>query len=517
MGAGQVVENNLTLADKTTLLVSVLIISICAITYELVIATLSSYLLGNSVAQFSFTIGLFLFAMGIGSLLSSRIKENELRWFITIEIVIGVAGGFSASILYAVFALADVYYYLAMFTIIMIIGICSGLEIPLLTRIVATREEIGQALANVLSVDYLGALLASLAFPLILLPALGVTLTAFLTGLLNIAVAALNFRQFRAWLTRYWRRQLRLVLLGFAAFMIGGIATAADVNEFFENQLYADRIIYRDQTSYQRIVMTRRANDIRLFLDGNLQFSSMDEYRYHEMLVHPVMSLARSHERIAVLGGGDGMVVREVLKYDNVQEIVLIDLDPAITDLSREHPLLRDLNDDALHDPRVTIINDDAFNYIRDETDLFSVIIIDLPDPNNESLGKLYSEQFYRLVQRRLTPDGVFVTQATSPYFARQAYWSIVETIDEGGFQAIPLHTYVPSFGEWGFVIGIPDAMPTPELRVPDDINLRYLTVGVLTAAQIFDPDINAVAVEVNTLDNPILVRYYERGWQSFN
>lgn len=514
-GAVLFAEHPVTRRERTSLLAAVLIISICALTYELIIATLSSYLLGNSVAQFSFTIGFFLFAMGVGSLLSRRIKAHELRWFIVIELLIALFGGTSAVVLYAVFASEDVYYYAAMIGISMAVGICIGLEIPLLTRIVADRSSLSDALADVLSIDYLGALIGSLAFPVLLLPLLGVTQTGFLTGLLNVAVASLLLWAFRGRLARRWARGLTwacgLVLL----LMLTGTAFSTNLVHIFEQQLYADVIIYREQTPYQRIILTRDGEDVRLYLDGNLQFSSRDEYRYHEMLVHPVMSAARSHERVLVLGGGDGLVARELLKYPDVKEIVVVDLDPAITELARAHPIFLRVNENAMNDPRVQVINDDAYKYVQASGDLFPVIIIDLPDPNNEGLSKLYSQQFYKMLAKRLTPDGVFITQAASPYFVREAFWIIANTIENSGFAMLPLRTHVPSFGEWGFVIGGMHRLPS--LEVPQGITLRYLTPEVLQTALVFDPDTARLPVSINTLDNPVLPHAYERGWQSWN
>lgn len=506
---------NITRRERATLLVAVLIISICALTYELLIATLSSYLLGNSVTQFSFTIGIFLFAMGLGSLLSRRIKAHELRWFIVVELLVGLFGGTSAVLLYGIFSTADFYYYSAMIAISLLIGICVGLEIPLLTRIVAHRSELGDALADVLSVDYIGALVASVVFPIVLLPLLGITQTAFMMGLLNITVASMLLWMFRDRVSRRWVRLLWIACGTVFVVMVAGAVFSTDVVRFFEQQLYSANIIYRDQSAYQRITITRDGRDVRLFLDGNLQFSSRDEYRYHEMLVHPVMSAARSRERILVLGGGDGLVARELLKYDDVEEIVVVDLDPAVTELARTHPLIRDINGDIMNDPRVHIVNQDAFNYVQQLDMLFPVVIIDLPDPNNEGLSKLYSETFYRMLRQHMTPDGIMITQAASPYFVRDAYWMIANTIEASDFHVIPLRAYVPSFGEWGFVIG--SLTRLPGLTVPDDIALRYLTPDVLAAAHIFDPDTARVDTEINTLDNPVLPEVYISGWRQWN
>ncbi|GAB4508726.1 MAG: polyamine aminopropyltransferase [Anaerolineae bacterium] len=501
--------------ERTTLLVAVLIISICALTYELIVATLSSYLLGSSVTQFSLTIGFFLFAMGLGSLLSRQIKRHELRWFILVELAIGFFGGTSAVVLYAVFASATVYYTLTMIALSLVIGICIGLEIPLLTRIVALDGAVSHALADVLSVDYIGALLASLAFPLLLLPLLGVTQTAFLMGLFNIGVAAVLLLTFWQKLPVRWVRFLGVGCGAVSLLMLSGSALSMNVVRYFEQQLYEDRILYREQTLYQLLIMTRKGEDVRLFIDGNLQFSSRDEYRYHEMLVHPVMSIPRSHERILVLGGGDGLVARELLKYDTVEEIIVVDLDPEMTELARNHPLMRQINESALDDPRVTVINADAFNYIGEGSDLFNAIIIDLPDPNNEGLSKLYSQQFYTMLQSRLTPDGAFITQATSPYFVREAFWMIASTIQASGFDTLPLRTYVPSFGEWGFVIGAPHTLP--EVTFDEGITRRYLTTDVLADALTFDPDTDFVETEINTLDHPVLPGVYEAGWREWN
>jgi len=501
--------------ERATLLISVLIISICALAYELIVATLSSYLLGDSVTQFSFTIGFFLFAMGIGALVSRRIQSAELRWFIIVEIAIGLFGGTSALILNAVFSTVDLYYTGVMLLISTIIGMCVGLEIPLLTRIVAHRDQLSRALSDILSIDYIGSLLASLAFPTILLPILGVNQTAFLMGLLNIAVAGILLYTFGNRLQKVWQRRLWVIWSIVAGIMVIGSVFSTNIVRFFEQQLYSAVIIHEEQTPLQRIIMTRgTGDDLRLFINGNIQFSSRDEYRYHEVLVHTVVSAARTRDKVLVLGGGDGLVARELLKYDDIEEIIVVDLDPAITNLAKTHPLLVDLNEDAMNDERVTVVNQDAFKYLEESNDLYPVIIIDLPDPNNETLSKLYSTAFYKLVKQHMIRDGAFITQATSPYFVREAYWTIVTTIEANDFEVLPLRTHVPSFGEWGFVLAT-QVMP-PEISVPEDINLQYLTADVLDTFTHFDPDTDRIPAQVNTLNTPILPRIYEAGWRQW-
>lgn len=497
----------------TTLLVSVFVIAICGLVYELIVGTLSSYLLGNSVTHFSLTIGLFLSAMGVGSLLSRIVKHHVLYWFILIEISIGLVGGSAAALLYAVFATTDLFYPAAI-VLIFFIGGCIGLEIPLLTRLSSGYFSIRDTLANVLAFDYLGALIGSILFPIVLLPQLGLLRTSFAMGLLNLIVAAVILWNFWPRLEKVRRSGLVGLAAVSAAVLIAGTVWAFQLTAFFERQLYDDEIIYTQQTPYQRIVMTRWADDVRLYLDGNLQFSLKDEYRYHEALVHPAMTFSRSHENILVLGGGDGLVVRELLKYADVGRIVLVDIDPAMTALAQQHLTLRQANGDSLLDPRVKLVHEDAYSYLAETADTFDVIISDLPDPNNESLSKLYSRSFYKLAQRHLAAGGLFVSQATSPYFSREAYWTIVTTAEAVFPQITPYHVNVPSFGDWGFVLASNERyeISTFAPAVP----VRYLTAEIFATALIFDPDTSRVPTEISTLDNPTVLRYYEKGWNQW-
>jgi len=492
-----------------TLLVSVLIIAICGLTYELIVGTLSSYLFGNSVAHFSLTIGLFMSAMGLGSLASRWIGRSIMNWFVLLEMAIGLIGGCSAALLYAVFATSELYY-LTMVALIVLVGGFIGMEIPLLTRLSEGWQSLKDALANILAFDYLGALLASILFPLVLLPRLGLLKTSFATGLLNLGVAGLNLWTFRQRLV-HWRR-LAALGGGIALLLVAGGAWALQLTSLFEEQLYEDAIIYTRQTPYQRIVLTRWGDDVRLYLDGNLQFSSQDEHRYHELLVHPAMSLARSREAVLVLGGGDGPAAREILKYDDVRRLVLVDIDPAMTELARVHPALLEINERALLDPRVELVHQDAYEYLEETAGQFGAIIIDLPDPNNESLGKLYTRAFYKMVRRHLAVGGVMASQATSPYFAGQAYWCIVHTAADVGLQTLPYHVYVPSFGDWGFFVAAEHRLQAERfsLRVPT----RYLNADLWSASLLFDPDIAEVETEINTLDSQVVLGYYERGWK---
>lgn len=494
------------------LLASVFVIAVCGLIYELIIGTLSSYLFGNSVAHFSLTIGLFMSAMGVGSYLSRWVTRSLLGWFIALEIGIGLIGGMAAALLYAVFATTP-WYHAAMVTLTVLVGTLVGMEIPLLTRLSSGQSNLKDVLANVLAFDYLGALAAALLFPLVLLPELGILQTSFLTGLLNLGVVFVNLRAF--WGRLRLGRRLLGGALGATALLAAGALWSAQISSFFERQLYEDEIIFARQTPYQRIVLTRWADDVRLFLDGNLQFSTRDEYRYHEPLVHPAMALSRSREAVLLLGGGDGLAAREILKYPDVQRVVLVDIDPAMTDLARSHPTLRAANGDALADPRVELVHQDAFTFLAETSERFGVILVDLPDPNNESLGKLYTVEFYGMLRQHLAVGGVASVQATSPYFARQSYWAIAHTLEAAGLETLPHHSYVPSFGDWGYVLA--SAVPLEPERFRMTVPGRYLTAETFAAGLIFDEDSSEIATEVQRLDSQVLLRYYESDWKQWN
>ena len=504
------------IAQTRVLLISVLIIAICGLVYELIISTLSSYLLGNTITHFSIIIGLFLSAMGLGSYASRWINHNELNAFVLVELGIGIVGGSSTALLYTIFSFSTTisvsYYYIAMFFIILFVGGCIGLEIPLLTRLVGGHRSLKDTLANVLAFDYVGALIGSILFPLLLLPLFGLLKTSFMVGLLNLAVVTMILWIFRRNLRNAWLLTSLTVIS--TAVLLGGTIWAEQLTSLLEKRLYRDEIVYAQQTPYQRIIITRWRNDTRLFLDGNIQFSSYDEYRYHEPLTHPALNLTRSRESILILGGGDGLVVRELLKYDDIERIVLVDIDPAMTDLARNHPLLLSINEGALASGKVEVVHEDAYQYLAESNDLFGVIIADLPDPNNESLSKLYSQEFYTLLKRHLAKGGILASQATSPYYVREAYWSIINTAESAGLKTYPYRFYIPSFGEWGFFLASEHQL-NPEAFAPQ-VPLRYLTPALFQASFLFDIDTEEIEVDINTLDNQNLLQYYEAGWRQW-
>jgi len=489
------------------LFLSVFLIAACGLIYELIAGALASYLLGDSILQFSTVIGTYLFAMGIGSWLSKFLSKGLVERFITIELMVGLVGGFSSAALFLAFAYTDAFRLL-LYLMVLVIGILVGLEIPLLMRILKERFQFQDLIANVLTFDYLGALGASLLFPLVLVPKLGMVRSALLFGLVNAGVALWSTFIFKGQIRSPAR--LRLLSVVVISALAVGMVFAERITETADASLYADEVILARNTRYQRIVITRWKDDLRLFLNSHLQFSSRDEYRYHEALVHPGLAAVPNAKNILVLGGGDGLAVREILKYPSVESITLVDLDPEMTKLFREHSLLRKLNSNAFSSSKVRVVNADAFPWLEEHGGQFDFVVVDFPDPTNYGLGKLYTTAFYRLLKRHLAPGAYISVQSTSPLFARKSFWCIHETIKAAGMNTWPYHVYVPSFGEWGFILaGKGDYKPP---QVPK--GLRFLDQTSLAGLFQFPADMAAVPVEPNKLNDQALVRYYDKEWR---
>lgn len=490
------------------LLVSVFVIASCGLIYELVAGALSSYLLGDSVTQFSTVIGTYLFAMGVGSWLSRHIHTRIPERFIMIEIMVGLVGGFSAAILFLSFAFAGEPFRVILYFLVALIGIFVGIEIPLVMRLLEKDLKLSELVSSVLSVDYLGALLVSALFPLLLAPHLGFVRTSILFGAFNVIVALWVVHIFKASIEHY----RRYFVLGFSSLVLlcAGFAGAENLMRFSEVKMYGDEIIYTKSTPYQRIVLTRWRDDFRLFLNGNLQFSSRDEYRYHEALVHPTLAtLPRAHD-VLVLGGGDGMAVRELLKYPNVEHITLVDLDPEMTKMFKSDTVLSKLNSSSLQSPKVNIVNADALRWMESQSQSYDAIVVDFPDPTSYALGKLYTVTFYQMLRRHLRPQGLAVVQTTSPLYAPKSYWMVHNTAREAGFVTTGYHVLVPSFGEWGFML-----LGERDYKIPTQIpvNTRFLNAATLPTLFVFPQDMLSDIKEVNRLDNQALVRVFEQEW----
>ena len=500
------------------LFLNIFVIATCGLVYELLAGTLASYVLGDSVTQFSIIIGLYLFAMGVGSWLSRFVEKNIAERFIEVELAVAILGGTSAPLLFFSFANLS-YFSLVLYSIVFGIGTLVGLEIPLLMRILKDELDFKELVARVLTFDYIGALAASLLFPLFLVPTLGLVRTSLVFGILNAGVGLWGTWLLLPLLTPRKIRNLRIKAGIIIVLLLIGAIKADTLTVLAEESLFQDTIIYAKSSSYQRIIVTRGRTGFGLFLNGNLQFNSFDEYRYHEALVHPAMlSFKGEPKRILVLGGGDGLAVREILKYESVENVTLVDLDPAITELSNNLPILADLNKNSLKDKRVKVINADAFVWLsNNELKSFDVAIVDFPDPNNFALGKLYSTRFYKLLKEKLAQGSSLVIQSTSPLYARKSFWCIAKTLESTGFAVQPYQTTVPSFGIWGFILAKKESFRKPT-RIPKSLNLKFLDSNSM--ASMFDFPVDASEpkeeLEINRLDNQVLVRYYESEWRRF-
>lgn len=505
--------------SRALLLAVVFVVAACGLVYELALISLGSFLVGASVRETSIVLGVLVFAMGIGSLSAKPLLRWPVKSFAAVEIAIGLIGGLSVAMLYGAFAWLNLYR-IALIALSLILGFLIGLELPLLMELLQRirNQDASEATSDLFAADYIGALIGGLAFPFLLLPVFGQLVGAVTVGLVNLAAASiLILGLFRGDLSRRARWLLTAAFIT-AAVVLALVGAGAGRYEVRARQaLFADPIVHSERTNFQEIVVTEafRFNgrrDLRLFLNGDLQFASIDEYRYHETLVHP--ALAGNRTNVLVLGGGDGLAVREILRYDDVERIVLVELDPAVIELARSHPAVTELNENALDDPRVEVITADAFQWLRTNNDSFDAAIVDMPDADDVATAKLYSVEFYGLVRNRLAPDGVMIAQSGSPFFAPEAFWSIEASVREAGLVTVPLHVDVPSFGNWGFILAGVDGRPKVDVSDQVAVELKFLDRPTLSAATVFPVDRGPLDMQPSTLLDPIILEYAALGWR---
>lgn len=504
--------STLTPLQVRVLLATAALSSSVGLVLELMLVTQASYLLGDAALATGVVIGSFLAAMGLGAWLSQFItggaqpQQALLRSFLLVELCLAPLCLLAPLALFALFS-ADGPVWLGLVVFTVLVGVLGGMEVPLLTRLLETQQHLRKALARVLALDYFGALVGSLLFPLLLLPWFGLLPTAALLALIPLANSALLCWLFPV--CRRWRWPLTIAW-PLAAL---GASLVVPLGDRIEDSLYDDPVVGRQQTRHQRIVLTRRSNDLRLFLDGNLQFSSLDEYRYHEALVHPALALHPQPRRVLVLGAGDGLAVREVLRWPAVKRIDLVELDDQMLRLARRHPILRRLNGGSLDNPRVHVHVGDAFQLVRHLEGRFDVVIADFPDPATAPLARLYSVSFYGRLLGRLAPDGLLVTQASTPFFAPKVMASIRATLAELHLQNRPYSVDVPSFGPWGFVLAHRPGLSLNARALPfqgrwiDDAQLQRL----FSLPRDLEPPANQVVLP-NRLSRPVLADYQRQG-----
>lgn len=490
---------------------------------EYVLSTLATYFIGNSVFQWTMIVSLMLFCMGLGSRLSQYFTKNLIRNFLILELALSLIVAFSSVLVYTLAAVSS-YYDLVIYILSMLVGLLIGLEIPLVVRINKEYEDLKTNISSILEKDYYGSLLGGVFFAFIGLPILGLTYTPFILGFINFFVACIVFYRFKGKMLKEQFKPMVSMISVVLIILVMGMSFTDVIVTWGEQKKYKDKVVFSNQSKYQKIVLTEWKNENWLYLNGNLQFCSIDEEMYHEPLVHPIMQLHPNPQKVLILGGGDGCAVRELLKYPSVDKIDMVDLDPNMTDLGKNNPILIDINEGAMSSEKLSIYNKDAYVHLeQDVKSFYDVIIIDLPDPRSVELGRLYSHEFYTLCRRKLRPNGLLITQSGSPYFATKAFQCIDLTMQSAGFTTVPMHNQIISMGEWGWIIGTVNKETSKENLKKQLQSLQFASISskwinneaMLLLTSFGKKDffnIDTKKIEVNKIQNPVLYQYYLKG-----
>ncbi len=524
------------LSKSNVLKLSLFATGLSGIVAEYILSTLATYFLGNSTFQWTMILSFMLFSMGLGSRLSKYFSKYLLEKFIFIEFTLSVLVSFCAVLTYSMASYMSIsesflmghvdhtgvlIYFLAM-----LIGLLIGMEIPLVIRLNDEYETLRFNISSAMEKDYYGSLLGGAFFAFIGLPYLGLTYTPFILGAINFMVAIFLYARLHDLVAPKFQFPVRLLLGAIFLLITSGAAFANTIIEYGEQKRYQDRVIYQKQSRYQKIVVTQWKNYHWLYLNGNQQLSSFDEWLYHEPLVIPAMELADYPKDVLILGGGDGCAAREVLKFPSVEKVKLVDLDPAVTELGKTHYIFTEMNQNSLNDPKVDVLNADAYTFMANSEEFWDVMIVDFPDPRNIEIGRLFSFEFFKMCYNRLRPGGAIVIQAGSPYYATKAFYCVEKTVEAAGFNAIPLHNQVMTMGEWGWVLGskkLPEEAMKAKLRSTDPrekVPTKWITKEAMLQITSFGDNLinmDSAAVEVNTVHNPVLPTYYRKGnWDLF-
>ncbi|MBG7607963.1 MAG: polyamine aminopropyltransferase [Verrucomicrobia bacterium] len=531
----------------------------CGLAYEYTLSKIASDLLGNSVQQWATMIATMLFAMGLGADIQKRVGEKALAdLLLRSQLWLAILGGCGPLILIVTFAEMPEQYIFVQYLLALIVGTLIGFEIPLIMRLnESEKPDMRMNLAQVLKMDYIGALLGALVWTFLMIRFLGIERISFLLGAITLVAAAVS-----AYIFRHRLERKRLIALEFVialSLVVGGLIYGKDLALKAEQRLYRDPIVFSETTPYQHIVLTRdRRDTLRCYINGHLQFDSDDEFIYHEQLVHPVMELAPQATSILVLGGGDGLAVRELLKYPRVTEITLVDIDPKMTDLAAKNKDFVSLNHGSLTDASVNvqpssgiseganftlqelnhrralhqeteptadlhILNVDAASFVRSAPGSYDVMILDFPDPSSPDLAKLYGRPFYEALKDHLAPGGFIVQQSGSPFHAKEAFLCVGRTLAASGFQTLPYHDNVPSFGEWGWWLawkntGSDEQAIARRLRKTEKLTAPtlYLTPGLVRASLEFGKgQLSSKNTDITSLTQPTIYHHYLEGWQT--
>jgi len=484
---------------------------------EYILSTLATYFLGDSVFQWTMILSIMLFSMGLGARLSMKFKTNILEKFLIAEFLLTLLTSTAALTTYFFMGHAENLGFI-IYSFCISIGLLIGMEIPLVTRVNEENEELRTNIAGVLENDYYGSLIGGLFFVFIGLPYLGLTHTPFILGTINFLVAILLFIKLKDHIAKRFKIGFAITIPSLIIILSFLSYNADEIVLYGEQKRYNDKVVFSKQTKYQKITITQWQENYWLYLNSSKQLCTFDEWLYHEPLVHPVMKLTTHPKHVLILGAGDGCAIREVLKYENVEKITLVDIDPEMTKIGRSNEIFVKMNDSAYYDPKVTVINQDAFQFLENNEEFYDVMILDFPDPKSIDINRVYTKEFYTLCNKRLRPLGHIITQAVSPYYTTKAFRSIEKTLAASGFNTLPIHNHVYSFGEWGWVIGSKfqdkEKMKQHLLKSNyQDLDVQWITNESINLMTSFGKDlIKADDIEVNTIHNPVLYRYYLDG-----
>lgn len=500
---------------STVLKIALFATGFSGIVAEYILSTLASYFIGNAILQFTLIVSIMLFSMGLGSRISKSFDKNIIYYFVVSELVLSLLVSFSAIVSYIVFGVTN-NAWLVIYLLSIAIGLLIGVEIPFATRINNEFEELKLNISNILEKDYYGSLVGGLFFAFIGLPYLGLTYTPFVLGLINFVVSFWLFYTLKKQVTLKLQKILFSGYIIVGIVILGGLFFAKPLVLFGEQAKYKDKVVFSEQTKYQKIVVTSWQEWNSLYINGNQQLSTFDEYMYHEPMVHSTLGITPVKKNILVLGGGDGCIVRELLKYQEIEQITLVDLDQKMIDLGKTNSIFTDLNNNSLNHSKVTTVSGDAFNFVDNSNETYDVILVDLPDPNNVDLNKLYTKEFYRICYSKLNEQGTFITQSGSPYYATKAFYCVEKTLKAASFHTLPIHNQILTLGEWGWVIGKKNNIQEnalAQIKLKEDFHLKWLNENALSRLHSFGkPLVDTAGIEINTIFSPKLYLYYKEG-----
>lgn len=503
---------------KLLFLIAVFLYSATNIAYEILGATTLTILLGASVFYFSLTIGVYLASLGIGAWLSAKIERELLKKLVIIGMAASVLGGglipllfgglgitfqrvslFDASRLLQSLDIGFWLFNIFAFALIALIGILAGFGLPLFSRLLNQSEELKDALGKVFFLDYLGSLVVSILIPILLFPVIGLVRTSFLMGFFN-ALGVLLLMIFARFFEGRFPKPVMVTSLAVVLFLNAiGFASGDKFESFLEKKQFGNNeLLYYYQSPYQRIDFTRsRDGRIKLFLSGQHQFESGEWERvYHESFAHPAMALFEGEAKplnVLILGGGDGLLLREVLKHPEVESVTLVDIDQAMIDASKNLAFMREINQDSFFDPRVRIVIADAFKFIEKNQDTkFDLVFSALPGPYDFSLARLYSREFFLNLKKILKDDGLGVIQSVG--YRSPTHNMILATVRAADFFAVGYHVpdeFGPPRKPYGFGYVLIAKKPIDKsLFVDKKIAVKTSILETVNLASIFsEPD----------------------------